>query len=119
MKRYVSRCYVLQNGKKIPHLKNFKWNARKYAEMFKHMDGVGFVDTIPDNTFSFDYVIPATAPTLDWSDIDGDTFIVLLKGGQRITFSGVKSMEDGELTIDGEKESVMTILFGYNDVVIE
>jgi hypothetical protein len=110
---------VLINGKKVQHLKNFKWNSRKYAEQIKNMDGVGFIDVIPDNTFSFDYVIPAVSPKLDWSDIDGDTFIVLLKSGQRITFSGVKSLEDGEMPFDGEKESGMTIVFGYDDVVIE
>lgn len=118
-KKYVSRCIVLDSGKRIPHLKNFKWSERKIAEQIKLMDGIGVVDTIPDQTFGFDYAVPAVAPKLDWSDVVDKTYIVQLKSGQRVTFTGVDCLSQGEIAFDGEKESVMPITFSYEDFVIE
>jgi hypothetical protein len=118
-KKYVSRCHVLANGQRLQHLKNFKWSDRKYREQIKTMDGVGTVDTIPDQTFALDYVIPTASPKLDWSNILDYSFVVLLKSGQRVVFTGVDAMSDGEMALDGEKESVMTIMFGYQDATIE
>ena len=119
MKKYVSRCTILKSGAKVEHTKTFKWNERKIREQIKLMDGVGTVDTIPEQTFSFDYVIPKNGAILDWSIIEDETITVFLKSGQRITFTGVDLISQGELSFDGEKESVMSISCGYDDFVIE
>lgn len=118
-KKYVSRCQILDSGKKISDVKNFKWNERKYREQIKLMDGVGVVDTIPDQAFSLDHVLPVDNPKLDYSGVVDKTYTVLLKGGKRVTFSGVDAMSDGEITVDGEKETVQTVVYSYADFVIE
>lgn len=119
MKKMVSRAQVLDSGKKLPNLKSFKWNARKYGEQSKTMDGVIFVDTIPDQTFSLDHVVPRDNPVLDHSDVKDKTYIILLTGGKRITFTGVDALEDGEFMVDGEKEGVIPVVYGYDDYVLE
>lgn len=117
--RAVSRCVILDSGKKIQHIKNFKWNSRKYAEQIKHMDGIMVVDTIPDQTFSIDHVVPKSNPVLDHSDVKDKTYSVVLNGGKRVTFTGVDALEDGEVTVDFEKETVIPVIYSYENFVIE
>jgi hypothetical protein len=118
-RKYVSQCTVLVDGVRQQNLKNFKWNDRRYREQIKLMDGVGTIDTIPDQTFTFDYVVPKSGARLDWSDVSDATVIVALKGGGRVVFGGVDSMSDGEMSLDGTAESAMTVTFSYETTVIE
>lgn len=117
--RAVSRCMVLDSGKRIPYIKSFKWNGRKFAEQIKYMDGIMVVDTIPDQMFSIDHVISKANPVLDHSDVKDKTYSVVLNGGKRLTFTGVDALEDGDVTVDFEKESVIPVTYSYENVVIE
>jgi hypothetical protein len=99
------------NGSKIEHLKNFKPGEEVFREEVDLMEGSGTVDKGTKYKFSFDYAIPKIGPKLNWRDIEDATFTVELDGGSRLTYSGVDCLSQGEMTIDGEKEAVMTITF--------
>lgn len=114
-KKYVSRVTVLINGAKQDHLKNFKAHAQDYRGSFKLIDGVGTYDTVKEHKFSLDYAIPKTGAKIDWSDIEDATIIVSLKGSKSIIYSGTDCLGRGEITLDGEKESVFTIEFAAAD----
>lgn len=118
-KKYVSRVTVLIDGAKQDHLKNFKAHPQDYRGSFKLMDGMGTYDTVKEHKFALDYAIPKAGAKIDWSDIEDATVIVNLKGGKSMIFSGTDSLGRGEITVDGEKESVFTIEFAAEDSTIQ
>ena len=111
MKQYVSRCTVTRSGTSLDHLKNFKMNEENFRKEVELMNGAGTVETARRYNFSLDYAIPKTGAKMDWADVEDDTFTIELNGGKRISYSGVYSLSQGEITIDGENEAVITINF--------
>jgi hypothetical protein len=109
--KYVSRCFVIRNGTKLEHIKNYKSGEQVYRNEVDLMSGSGSVDIAGKYKFSFDYAIPKVNPKTDWSDVEDDTFIIEYEGGHRVTYSGVDCLSVGEATIDGQSEAVMTISF--------
>lgn len=117
--KYVSRARVTRNGQKIQHMKSFRRREYSYAAEVETMDGGGSVDLPKRPGFSLDYALPKTNPKLDWSDVRDEDWTVELDGGKRIIYTGVDCVSMGEVTIDGEKESVATLTFIAATEVIE
>jgi hypothetical protein len=118
-KKYVSRCRVMRNGKRVKNLKNFKMGEAVYRAPVQTFDGQGTVDVPRKPSFTFDYALPSTDATLDWSDVSDETWVVELDGGKRAIFSGVDCIKRGEVTMDMEKEVVFTIEFSAETETIQ
>ncbi len=111
MSKFVSRSIVLRNGNKVPNLKSFEKDAVKFAGTFKSMDGGGTFDTNPEHLFTINQVIAKVGAKLDWSDVQEENWSVELVGGNRYEYSGVDFLEEGKITVDGENEVVLPLLF--------
>jgi hypothetical protein len=109
--KYISRAFVMHNGKKLEHLKNFKKLDEEFRAEVDLMSGSGTVDKARKHKFSLDYAPPKTGAKMDWSDVSDATFIIEFEGGGRMTYSGVDCLSQGELTLDGQQEAVMTLSF--------
>lgn len=118
-KKFVSRCRVMRNGKRVLNMKNFKMGEDVYRAQLQTMDGPGTVDVPKKPSFSLDYAIPRDNAKLDWSDVSDETWVVELDGGRRVIFSGVDSISRGEITMDSEKETVFTVNFSSESQTIQ
>lgn len=119
-KKYVSRVIVMRNGTRITDFKSFKKDAVKYGEVVELMDDQGVVENAKRYGFSIDYVIPKVGAKLDWSDVRDETWSVQFReGGNKVTYSGVDCLVEGDSTTDGQKETVMTLTFAAQDRIIE
>lgn len=101
----------MRNGTKLEDMKSFKMGEKTHRTEVELMDGVGTVDAASGDKFSLDYAIPKTSAKLDWSDVVDETWIVELDGGGRVVYSGVDCLSQGEVTIDGQQESVIPLEF--------
>jgi len=101
----------MHNGKKLEHLKNFKKLEEEFRAEVDLMTGSGTVDKARKFKFSLDYAVPKVGAKLDWSDVSDATFIIEIKDGNRVTYSGVDCLSQGEMTLDGQQEAVMTLTF--------
>ncbi len=111
MSKFVSRSIVLRNGNKVPNLKSFEKDAVKFAGTFKSMDGGGTFDMNVEHLFTVNYVIPKAGAKIDWSDVQDEKWTIELVGGNRIEYTGVDFLEEGKITVDGENEVVMPLMF--------
>lgn len=118
-KKFVSRCIVLRNGSRVSNMKNFKFGAITYRGETETNDGGGTYNKPRVYKFSLDYAIPKDSPKLDWSDIEDEDWTIELEGGKRVNYTGVDCLDRGEISIDQEKESVMTINFRAQTESIE
>jgi hypothetical protein len=118
-KKFVSRCRVMRNGKRVLNMKNFKMGEDVYRAAISTMDGQGTVDVPKKPAFTLDYVIPRESAKLDWSDVSDETWVVELDGGRRVIFSGVDSIKRGEITMDSEKETVFSVEFSAESQTIQ
>ena len=118
-KKYVSRCRVMRNGAKVLDLKNFKWAETVYRAKIMTMDGPGTVELPDGPSFTIDQVLPKENAKLNWRDVADETWVVELQEGNRLIFTGVDCLKRGEMTIDGEKESVSTLDFAATSVTIQ
>jgi hypothetical protein len=109
MPKYVSRCKVEFDGVELS-VKNFKEQAREFRKVVSVQYGSGVTDVTPQFLFSVDVPVATTGERAWEAFVDG-TVTAALDGGQRITFEQVSTLSVGELTIDGENESVRTIEF--------
>jgi len=109
--KYISQCFVMHNGRKLEHLKNFKKLDEEFRVEVDLMSGSGTVDKARKYKFSVDYAPPKTGAKMDWSDVVDATFIIEFAGGGRMTYSGVDCLTQGEMTVDGQQEAVMTLTF--------
>lgn len=110
-KKSVSRCIVLRNGTKIENLKSFKEGEHVYREEKELMDTTTTIERSFKYTFSMDYVIPFDRAKLDWGDVENETWIIELNNGQRVTYTGVDCTKRGEVTYDGQNETVIPLEF--------
>jgi len=101
----------MHNGKKIEHLKNFQKLEEEFRAEVDLMSGSGTVDKARKYKFSLEYAPPKTGAKMDWSDVVDATFIIEFEGGIRVTYSGVDCLSQGEMTLDGQQEGVMTLTF--------
>lgn len=118
-KKYVSRCMVMRNGTKVEHLKSFNCDEVEFAQQIALMDGAGFIDKMPAHGFSVNYVMPKSGAKMDWTDVEDETWVIALKGGGRVTYSGVKFLKRGAWDVDGESETVLPLFFGAETEIIE
>jgi hypothetical protein len=109
--KYVSQCFVMHNGTKLEHLKNFKKLDEEFRAEVDLMSGSGTVDKARKYKFSVDYAIPSAGAKLDWSNVSDATFTIELKDGPTIKYSGVDCLTQGEMTIDGNDGAAMTLTF--------
>jgi hypothetical protein len=118
-KKFVARCRVMRNGKRVLDMKNFKWGEEVYRTSIMTMDGPGSVDLPDKPAFSLDYVLPRENAKISWKDVENETWVIELDGGRRGIFSGVDSIKRGEMSMDGEKETVITFDFAATSVTIQ
>jgi len=112
----VSRIVAaMRNGAKVENLKNFKKDLLNYRQGFSYMGGTGTFEVSKLHTFSIDLVINKNTPTIDWSDIEDENWSFELNGGTRLEYTGVDCLTEGEMTVDFEKETVITITFQAED----
>lgn len=111
MSKYVSRVVCMRNGARVMNVKNFKKGEVVFREIVKTMDGPDTVDVSPDHTFSIDHVITKATPKIDWSEVENENWSFQLDGGGTMEYSGVALLKEGEMTVDFEKETVVTVSF--------
>jgi len=111
MVKYIAKCFVIHNGKKLEHLKNFQILEEEFRAEVDLMSGAGTVDKARRYKFSLDYAPPKTGAKWDWSDVSDATFIIEWDGGSRTTYSGVDCLSQGETTADGQNDAHFTLTF--------
>ncbi len=118
MGQLVSRCDFVLNGEKIDSFKNFKKMATTYRKQVELMNSTGFCKVTPRHKFSVDYVIPA-ANRRDFSGTEKATAMAAYEDGGTLNYTGVCFLEEGEEATDGDKEVIVTLTFGAEDLIIK
>lgn len=117
-KKFVSRVLVMRNGAKQENMKSFVEGEVPYASQIDLMDETGTADIVNRYTFALNYVIPVSAAKMDWSDVRDETWVVQNRpDGSKRTYTGVDCLSRGEVTFDGQGESVMRLNFVATDMV--
>ena len=120
MGKYVKRVIAMREGKRVRHLKNYKKGAVKYADAVELMDETGSADVTERYTFSVDVVIPVIGSQIDLSSVIDETWVFQYRvGGAKTTYTGVRCLNEGEATTDGEGETVITYEFMAETRTIE
>jgi hypothetical protein len=108
----VSRITAaMRNGSKVENLKSFKKDPINYRQGFSYMGGTGTFEVSKKHTFSVDVVIDKNTPKIDWSEVENENWSFELNGGSRVEYTGVDCLTEGEMIVDFEKETVMTLTF--------
>lgn len=118
MQEYASRLTLTQDGKDFADFMSFKEGVRTVRKQVNLMKKTGFTQVTPRYTFEVEYVIPV-AGRKSFDGFKDGTFIVEDDGGNRITFTGVATLEIGEVTYDGENPAKQTISFGASGRIEE
>jgi hypothetical protein len=111
MEQYASRLTLTKDGKDVADFISFKENTRTVRAQVNLMKKTGFIERTVRHTFEVEYVIPLKG-RIDWEGFKGGTFISEDEGGNRITFTGVATLDVGEATYDGENPAKQTITMG-------
>jgi hypothetical protein len=111
MSEYVSRCDIAIDGKKMDDTKNFKRHAVDQFVQVQLMNKTGHAAKTPRHQFSVDYVIPS-GPKFDFKSVKDKPVVISMADGDPLEFYGCYCLTRGEYTVDGEKETVQTIIFG-------
>lgn len=111
MSKYVSRVVCMRNGSRVRDVKNYKKDPVRYREPVDTMDDSDTVEVAKRHTFSIDHVVTKATTKIDWSEVVDENWSFDLQGGSRIEYTGVSCLEEGEITVDFEKETVQTVTF--------
>jgi hypothetical protein len=107
----VSRVDFVINGEQEDNIKNFKRHEVEDAAQINFMRKTGHIGKTARHQFSVDYVVPAGTKR-NWRAVSKATVLVVMDDGSKLTFYGVRCLKRGEMTLDGEKETVQTISLG-------
>lgn len=110
---YVSRCEFALDGKDLPDFKSYEEEDVQFTEQVNLMNKTGNRPMTPRYRFAINYVVPADEPEMDFTQFrtGQHTVSVILEGGERVQWSGVRLLTRGGITADGESEAVRRILF--------
>lgn len=108
---YVSRVVLEINGQNITDFKTVSEDARVLRKAVKLMNKTGVISMSEQLGLKLGYVIPKDAPEFDFAGVAGGTVTIDYENGTRIKYTGVSTLEIGEVTYDGENEATKTISF--------
>jgi len=107
------------NGKSITDFKTFTDDEEEIHKRVKLMIKIGFMAVTPSYGMKVDYVVPLTAPEIDWKTVKNGRVTVEYDSGRRVTYTGVYLLKVGEKKTDGENETVRTVELGASGKVEE
>ena len=106
---YVSQVLLEINGKSITDFKSISEDALVLRKRVKLMNKTGSMRVTPEYGVKVNYVIPKTNPEFDFELVVGGTLTIDYENGTRRKYTGVSTLEIGEVTYDGDNEAVKTI----------
>lgn len=115
---YVNTCNLEVNGIVFEDFESFTENSVTVAKQVNLMNKTGSADMTPRYGFSVNVKKPYTGE-IDLDNVKGGTLTVEYKNGDRTTYGGVRTLETGDGTVDGETELTMTKAFGAETRVKE
>lgn len=106
---YVAKATLEVNGQLVDDINSVTEKKVEVRKAVKLMNKVGVFSVTPQYGVQAEYVIPKDAPEFDWEGVANGTLTIDKENGKRLTFTGVYTLEVGDVKFDGEKEAVRTI----------
>lgn len=120
MALYVSRIDLEIDGSVVSDFSAFTDMTKSYHVQVELMNKTGHAQITPRYQFSLDYVIPRDETTeVKFSTISDGTCTIEYENGQRITWGGVYTLDEGDASYDGTAAATKTITFGAESRVVE
>jgi hypothetical protein len=108
---YLNKVTLEVDGQEVTDFKTFTEKELELAKQVNLMNKTGFMPVTPRYGVNVDYVVPAEGE-FDWESVKDGRLTAEYPNGQRITFTGVRTLKIGEAKVDGENEVVRTIELG-------
>ncbi len=96
----LSSVILEVNGQTIDDFKSVTEGEREYRKPVKLMKKTGFVTVTPNHTVKVDYAVPATGE-FNWAEVQEGRLTLEFENGKRVTYTGVCTLKEGEMKIDG------------------
>lgn len=108
---YVNQVLLEVNGQSITDFKSVSEDAIVLRKAVKLMNKTGVITMTPQYGVKVEYVVPKNATPFDFAAVSGGTLTIDYENGTRIKYTGVATLEIGEIKYDGENEATQTISF--------
>lgn len=109
---YVSKVLLEINGQSVTDFKTVSEDAIVLRKVVRLMNKTGNIKVVPQYGLKLGYVIPKDAPEFNFEAVENGTLTIDYENGTRRKYTGVSTLEIGEVTYDGDNEAVKNITFG-------
>lgn len=116
---YVNRVSLEVNGIVFEDFESFTENSVTKAKQVNLMNKTGHADMTPRYGFTVNVKKPFVKSPIDLENVKNGTCTVEFPNGERRTFTGVRTLETGDGTVDGETEMTQTVPFGAENRIVE
>ena len=119
MSEYVSRVAVEVNGQVIDDFESFEEGELAVSTPVKLMNSTGHALVTQRPACSLEYVLPASEPEFDFTQVVDGTITVDYLNGTRKTYSGATTASIGPRQFNGEKAATRKIQFNATSITDE
>jgi hypothetical protein len=106
--QYVSRVKVFIDGQEMEDFKTWSDDGHEVRAAVNLMHKTGYSKRTARYGFKLGYVPASATPEYDFDAVEDATVAVVVdEGTRRIVYGGVVFLGDGEMSIDGENETVV------------
>lgn len=119
MARYVSRITLEVNGESISDFNSFSDMTKSRHVQVELMNKTGHAAITPRYQCTVDYVVPRDSAEFDWSDVSNGTLTIEYENGNRTTWGGVYTLDEGDTSFDGTSAATRTITLGAESRSVE
>ena len=106
---YVANAALEVDGQLVDDINSVTEKKVEIRKAVKLMNKTGVVKITPQYGVQVEYVIPKDAPEFDWEGVENGTLTVDKENGVRVTYTGVYTLEVGDVKYDGEKEATRNV----------